>query len=81
MRGNGRICYQALGKVLKGEKTLKKELKGTFNTFKAQFGDKFKNYLGATYDVFSNRSIIPLMSKKVPEEIMNKAITVFNNSN
>ena len=78
MRGEWADMFSTLGKGIKmGEKTLKKELKGTFNTFKAQFGDKFKNYLGATYDVFSNRSIIPLMSKKVPEEIMNKAITVF----
>ena len=78
MRGEWADMFSTLGKGIKaGEKTLKKELAGTFNTFKSQFGDKFKNYLGATYDVFSNRSIIPLMSKKVPEEIMNRAITVF----
>jgi len=78
MRAEWADMFSTLGKGIKaGEKSKIKGLKGTFSTFKSQFGNKFKDYLGATYDIYANKSIIPLMSKKVPEEIMNRAITVF----
>jgi len=51
-----------------------------FNKFKEQFGDKFKNYLGATYEAFSNQSIIPMLNYRVPREILEKAVQVFRDS-
>ena len=51
-----------------------------FSKFKEQFGDKFKNYIGATYEAFSNQSIIPLLNYRVPTEIVEKAMKVFRES-
>jgi len=48
-----------------------------FEEFKKKFGDKFKNYLGATYEAFSNQSIIPMLNYRVPTEIVDKAVKVF----
>ena len=44
------------------------------------FGDKFKNYISATYDVFSNRSLIPMFNYRVPTETIDKAIKIFRES-
>jgi len=45
--------------------------------FKNLFGEKFKNYLGATYDVFQNKSIIPLLNWRPAEEAVNKTKNIF----
>ena len=78
MRAEWSDMFSQLGKGIKaGEKAKIKDMKGTFTEFKNLFGNKFKNYLGATYDIFSNRSIIPMMNKGIPTQVMDKAIKVF----
>ena len=78
MRDSWSDMFSTLGKGIKaGEKAKIKGLKGTFSEFKGLFGNKFKNYIGASYDVFSNRSLIPMLTKPVPTQVMDKAIKVF----
>ena len=78
MRAEWADMFSTLGKGIKaGEKAKIKEMKGTFGEFKTLFGKKFKDYLGATYDIFSNRSIIPMLNYKVPTQVMDKAVKVF----
>ena len=78
MRAEWADMFSTLGKGIKaGEKAKIKAMKGTFGEFKTLFGKKFKDYLGATYDIFSNRSIIPMLNYKVPTQVMDKAIKVF----
>ena len=78
MRAEWSDMFTQLGRGIKaGEKAKIKDMKGTFTEFKNLFGNKFKNYLGATYDIFSNRSIIPMMNKAIPTQVMDKAIKVF----
>ena len=62
--------FSALGGKIARDKT-------AFKEFKQLFGKKFQDYLGSTYDIFSNRSIIPFLSYKPTEEAMQKAITLF----
>ena len=45
--------------------------------FKNLFGNKFKNYLGSTYDVFQNKSLIPFFNFKPAEEAINKTKNMF----
>lgn len=45
--------------------------------FKKLFGNKFKNYLGSTYDIFQNKSLIPLFNFKPAEEAINKTKQMF----
>ncbi|NDC17491.1 MAG: hypothetical protein EBZ92_06130 [Actinobacteria bacterium] len=45
--------------------------------FKKLFGSKFKNYLGSTYDIFQNRSIIPFLGFKPTEEAIQKTKEMF----
>jgi len=45
--------------------------------FKKLFGDKFKNYLGSTYDIFQNKSILPFLNFKPTEEAVQKTIEIF----
>lgn len=45
--------------------------------FKSLFGEKFKNYLGATYDIFQNKSIIPLLNWRPAEQAVIKAKNMF----
>jgi hypothetical protein len=45
--------------------------------FKNLFGNKFKNYLGSTYDVFQNKSILPFLNYKPAEEAVQKAKDMF----
>jgi hypothetical protein len=40
--------------------------------FKNLFGNKFKNYLGSTYDIFQNKSILPFLNYKPAEEAVKK---------
>ena len=48
--------------------------------FKKLFGNKFKNYIGATYDVFQNKSILPFMSYTPTREAIDRAKEVFKQS-
>jgi len=78
MRAEWADMFSTLGKGIRaGEKAKIKAMKGTFSEFKTLFGKKFKNYLGASYDIFSNRSIIPMLNKAIPTQVMDKAIKVF----
>jgi len=45
--------------------------------FKKLFGNKFKNYLGSTYDIFQNKSLIPFFNFKPAEEAINKTKDMF----
>jgi len=48
--------------------------------FKKLFGNKFKNYIGATYDVFQNKSILPFFAYTPTREAIERAKTVFKDS-
>jgi|TARA_R100001460_G_scaffold36882_2_gene70776 hypothetical protein len=48
-----------------------------FGEFSTLFGEKFKSYLGATYDVFRNKSLIPLFNYRPSEEAIEKTVKVF----
>ena len=81
MRAEWADMFSQLGRGIKaGEKAKIKDMKGAFSEYKKLFGNKFKNYLGATYDVFSNRSIIPMLNKAIPTQVMDKAIKVFRSA-
>ena len=54
----------------------KKEL----DEFKTLFGNKFKNYLGSSYDIFQNTSIIPWMRYKPAAQAIEDAKGVFKQS-
>ena len=54
--------------------------KNEITEFKKLFGNKFKNYIGATYDVFQNKSILPFMSYTPTREAIERAKTVFKES-
>jgi hypothetical protein len=45
--------------------------------YKNLFGEKFKSYLGATYDIFQNKSIIPMLNWKPAEEAIIKTKNMF----
>ena len=78
IRGAWGDMFSAVGKGIRaGQKLKLKEFKGLFKDYKELFGSKFKNYLGATYDVFQNRSLIPLFAKPVSTEIAEKAAREF----
>ena len=48
--------------------------------FKALFGGKFKNYIGATYDVFQNKGLMPWNSYRPAAEAIRNARKVFQES-
>ncbi len=48
--------------------------------FKALFSNKFKNYLGSTYDIMYNKSLIPFFRHKPSRELIDKAKAVFKDS-
>ena len=48
--------------------------------FKDLFGNKFKNYLGATYDIFQDKSIIPFLRYKPSAQAVESAKNVFKES-
>jgi hypothetical protein len=60
--------FSALGSKLQGAK---------LNQFKDLFGKKFQNYLGSTYDLFQNKSLIPYLNYKPAEEAVNAAKKMF----
>ena len=39
--------------------------------------NKFQDILGSTYDIFSNRSIMPFLSYRPTDEAVQKAVTLF----
>ena len=49
-------------------------------TFKQLFGGKFKNYLGSTYDIFQDRSILPWMRYKPAAQAIDNAKNLFKAS-
>jgi hypothetical protein len=51
--------------------------KENVSEFKTLFGNKFKNYMGQTYDVFQNKSIIPFFKFKPTEEAVEKTKEMF----
>ena len=48
--------------------------------FKSLFGNKFKNYIGSTYDIFQNQSIFPWVRYKPSDEAIKEAKEVFKSS-
>ena len=48
--------------------------------FKALFGNKFKSYLGSTYEIFQNKSLLPFLRYKPTEEAVEKTIKLFMDS-
>ena len=48
--------------------------------FKTLFGNKFKNYIGSTYDIFQNQSIFPWVRYKPAKEAVDEAKEVFKSS-
>jgi hypothetical protein len=48
--------------------------------FKGIIGDKFKSYLGSTYEIFGNKSLIPLLNYAPTEEAVNKAVKMVQES-
>jgi len=48
--------------------------------FKKLFGNKFKNYIGATYDIFQNKSILPFFAYTPTREAIERAKSVFKSS-
>ena len=48
--------------------------------FKALFGNKFKNYLGSTYEFMYNKSLIPWFRYKPTRELIDRAKQVFIDS-
>ena len=71
IRGKWGDLFTKLGKTGSGE-----DLK----EFKDLFGGKVKSWLGATYDIFQNKSIIPYLSYKPTQQAVDKAIKVFQDA-
>jgi hypothetical protein len=71
MRDKWAELFDTLGGTLS-----KEDLKG----FKDIFGNKFKNYLGATYDIFQDQSIIPFLRYKPSAQAVENAKNVFKES-
>ena len=74
-QGWGRI-FTTLARNLDSPEA-KKLLSGkSLKEFKNLFGDKFKNYLSATYDVFQNKPLIPLLRYQPAREAIDNFIRV-----
>ena len=71
IRGKWGDLFTKLGKTGSGE-----DLK----EFKDLFGGKVKSWLGATYDIFQNKSIIPYLAYKPTRQAVDKAIKVFQDA-
>jgi len=54
--------------------------KNEITEFKKLFGNKFKNYIGSTYDIFQNKSILPFFAYTPTREAIERAKTVFKQS-
>ena len=71
MRSKWANMFTKLGGVIDPEDLIK---------FKDVFGRKFKNYLGNTYDIFQDKSIIPWLRYKPAAEAIENAKTLFKQS-
>ena len=71
MRDKWAELFDTLGGTLS-----KEDLAG----FKSIFGNKFKNYLGATYDIFQDKSIIPFLRYKPSAQAVESAKNIFKES-
>ena len=71
IRGKWGDLFTKLGKTGSGE-----DLK----EFKDLFGDKVSGWLGATYDRFQNKSVIPYLAYKPTRQAVDKAIKVFQDA-
>jgi len=71
MRGKWADLFSKLGGTLGAD---------DITTFKQLFGGKFKNYLGSTYDIFQDRSILPWLRYKPAAEAIENAKTLFKDS-
>tara|TARA_R100001460_G_scaffold91047_2_gene132795 strand:+ start:2491 stop:6405 length:3915 start_codon:yes stop_codon:yes gene_type:complete len=63
--------FSSIGYALKGENDK------AFKEFTKEFGDKFQEYLGGTYEVFVNKPLLPWLKYKPTEEVVNKAVDMF----
>jgi len=77
IRGGWAEMFSALGKGIKANVKTRAISRQTFKDYKKMFGNKFKDYLGATYEVFQNKSLIPLFAKPVSTEVAEKAAREF----
>ena len=48
--------------------------------FAPLFAKKFKDYLGSTYEIFQNKSLLPLFRYKPTQESLDKVIKIFQDS-
>jgi hypothetical protein len=71
IRGRWSDLFSKLGRSL-GQNEIKE--------FKSLFGNKFKSYIGSTYDIFQNQSIFPWVRYKPTQEAINEAKEVFKSS-
>ena len=71
IRGRWADLFSKLGRSL-GQNEIKE--------FKTLFGNKFKNYIGSTYDIFQNQSIFPWVRYKPTKEAIDEAKEVFKSS-
>lgn len=55
--------FTMLGQDMKQLGKRDKQYKKAFKEYKKIFGDKFKDYLGSTYEAFENKSLIPFLLK------------------
>jgi len=51
--------------------------KENIGEFKNLFGNKFKNYLGSTYDIFQNKSLLPFLNWKPAAQEVEKTKNMF----
>jgi hypothetical protein len=68
IRGKWGDMFTKLGKTASGK---------DLALFKELFGDKVKGWLGATYDRFQNKSVIPYLAYKPTRQVVEKAMKVF----
>jgi hypothetical protein len=54
--------------------------KDALKDFSPLFGKKFKDYLGQTYEIFRNKSVIPMLNYKPTEQAVKKMIKLFTES-
>ena len=54
--------------------------KTNLDEFRTLFSTKFSNYLGSTYEIFQNKSIIPMLNYRPSEEAVKKAMVMFKQS-
>ena len=54
--------------------------KTNLDEFRDLFSKKFSNYLGSTYEIFQNKSIVPMLNYRPTEEAVNKAMVMFKQS-